>query len=296
MDLNKDDNAFLKEVDDYLNDKDHIEMMLNISLQNVSVKEKIYGLEHIETARAYDELGEFYYDRLKDYNNALIFYEKAYVIRNSKLGESHQDTINSLFGIAEAYLELDNFDKSLELFLKLLSILGKHEPGIVENRNQRQRIYYCLGSIYHKKEDYKKAIDNYLICLDIQKEKENTKGSNYDRYFAGAYDGPSIELILYNIAEVYYDSDDINKALNYYSQSLEISKEENGSEDYATILCYYKIGLAYHKKGKNKKALEYLHDALKACEGSFGKDHTNTKIIQEEIDNIKNNRRFSIFR
>ena len=51
---------------------------------------------------------------------------------------------------------------------------------------------------------------------------------------------------------------------------------------------YNNLAYALYEKGDNAQALEYFHKALAIYQASLGKDHPQTRTIQENIDYIQN--------
>jgi len=48
------------------------------------------------------------------------------------------------------------------------------------------------------------------------------------------------------------------------------------------------LGGVYNDKGDYDIAIEYIQKALKIALKKFGRNHSNTKIIQENLDSVKN--------
>jgi tetratricopeptide (TPR) repeat protein len=74
-----------------------------------------------------------------------------------------------------------------------------------------------LGLLYHKKEDYNKALDYYekILAMEIKKKGKHTI---------------DVADILNNIGGVYYSKEDYVKALEYYEKSLEIMTKLKGNK------------------------------------------------------------------
>jgi tetratricopeptide (TPR) repeat protein len=73
-------------------------------------------------ASTIEVLGNVYFE-MEDFHQAKSFYEKALVIKKSKLGENHVEVALTLNNIGNACKHLEEFDKSQKFFADALVIL-----------------------------------------------------------------------------------------------------------------------------------------------------------------------------
>ena len=86
----------------------------------------------------------------------------------------------------------------------------------------------------------------------------------------------SVSVLLNNMAGVYEDQGDYEKALEYYSKDLEISEKVLGSGHPSTATTYNNMAGVYKAQGDYEKALEYYEKDLEISEKVLGSDHPNT--------------------
>ena len=135
----------------------------SVLLQLISLREKLYGKEHADTARSYNDIGVVYDDQ-GNYIKALEYHGKAMDIRERVLGSDHHDTSSSYNNIGLVYYDQGNYAKALEYFRKALDIrervLGSDHPSTATSYNN-------IGAVYFSQGDYDKALKFYKKALDI---------------------------------------------------------------------------------------------------------------------------------
>jgi tetratricopeptide (TPR) repeat protein/DNA-binding CsgD family transcriptional regulator len=110
-------------------------------------------------AISYMELGNTYYS-LKDYDNALLYYNKGLEI--SKDNKWNYFIAPYLENIGAVYLDTEKYDKALNNFFASNKISSKH--GSINN----QIIFFNdIASAYFGKKDYNNALKNYNKAIQI---------------------------------------------------------------------------------------------------------------------------------
>ncbi len=105
---------------------------------------------------------------------------------------------------------LNNLDSAEVYYLKALSYWKT-----LNNKKDEMIPLFNLGLIYHLKNDFKKALENYLKVEKITEE----------------YDLESYRLTLYgNLAEVYYDLKDFKRSAEYFRKHIETSNAKQKKE------------------------------------------------------------------
>jgi tetratricopeptide (TPR) repeat protein len=169
-----------------------------------------------ENYKAHNNLGLLYYYQ-KDYTKAMQAYKKAINL--------NPENVNAYANLGLLYHEQKEYIKAIQKYQKAINIdpdsfkfhykLGVlfHEIGdfnkakefinksILLNKKDNINAYIYLGGIYQKERDFKKAIQIYKRALGI----DNT-----------AF------VALYNMALAYDNSGNINNAIKYYTESIEI--------------------------------------------------------------------------
>ena len=79
-------------------------------------RETVLGEDHKDTVGTVNNLGALYNDRLKDYEMALEYFERALKAREKISGKTHPDTLITVCNIANVYMDgLKDYGKAEEL-------------------------------------------------------------------------------------------------------------------------------------------------------------------------------------
>jgi len=143
--------------------------------------------------------------------------------------------------------------------------------------------YYCLGLAYRNVGELKLAYENMKKALSLTNDEEDlmytynligmilaTMGYlddallNYSRSLSLARDLGNTHMqaaLLSNIAEIYNNKGELDKALSYCEESLNLTTNE---KEKATT--YNNIAIIYNEKGDYQKAIKYFHKAIETSE------------------------------
>ena len=86
----------------------------------------------------------------------------------------------------------------------------------------------------------------------------------------------SVSVLLNNMAGVYQEQGDYEKALEYYGKALEIVERTLGNDHPYTATTYNNMAGVYKEQGDYEKALEYYEKDLEISERVLGSDHPST--------------------
>ena len=140
---------------------------LELEKQLLQICEKLYGLEHPDTASSYNNIGNVYYCK-GSYDTALEYHFKVLSIREKVLGLEHPDTARSYNNIGNVYYWKGSYDTALEYNLKALAIrekvLGLEHPDTATSYNN-------IGVVYSDKGDCDTALEYNLKALAIREKK-----------------------------------------------------------------------------------------------------------------------------
>ena len=284
-----------------------------VYLRLVSIREKLYGKEHEDTAKSYNDIGVFY-DHQGAYAKALEYHGKALDICERVLGPDHPSTATSYNNIGEVYYHQGDYAKALEYCGKALDVrervLGPDHPSTAESYNNIGQIYgregnydkaleYLgkalaiweqvlgpdhpltalsynnIGEVYRSQGDYATALEYLGKALDI---RERVLGPDH----------PSTAMSYNNIGNVYNNQGDYDKALEFYGKALDIRERVLGLNHPDTATSYSNFGAFYYNQGDYDKALEYLGKALDIFERVLGFAHPSTALSYENIGAIYN--------
>lgn len=176
-------------------------------------------------------------------NNSLAI---QYAFKSIELYREINDTtcdnyLCNLNTIGTAYSILGLYNKSLEYYLKALSIAEK-----INNRKGTINFNTNIGSLYLSKFEYEKAESYYLKSFSLTNKNKDTL-SLYPNVFLG-------------LAEINYNTKDLNKSLYYYNRFMNIATFTNDSGD----ICSANIGIAniYKQQKEYNKSIKYLNNSL----------------------------------
>ena len=235
---------------------------------------EVLGNQHIDTAIAYNSIGNIYeHAGAAYYDKALEYHNKALDIQKKTAGLQHPDTIKSYYYIGTVYNKMGDYSKALKYFTAGLEIqkklLGVEHIDTVES-------FIYIGVTYNSIGDYNKSLKYLFTALEIQEKLFGTQ--HIDTAKSYNY-----------IGIVYQNLFTYNKALEYYNKALEVREKLFGLQHPDAAKCYNHIGNVYADLGNYNKALEYYNKALEIFEKVLEKDHVLIENILESMENAKGN-------
>jgi len=150
----------------------------------------------------------------------------------------------------------------------LTSQIAGFDPQTASERELKQQIINLLGEQYRKLHRFPKA-------LKALQEVEQLCGQIEDQ--------TKIAECYNEIGMVYHKKAELQKALRYFEQALEIDRAAFGDQhpDVATDL--NNLGTAWNELGEHHKAIEYYDQALDIDCAAFGEQHPN---IARDLNNL----------
>ena len=94
---------------------------------------------------------------------------------------------------------------------------------------------------------------------------------------------PNVALLYNTIGNVYRKKGDVDKALEYYSNSLTIYLNMYGENHPKVAMSFKDIGNEYEIKGKLDQALEYHRKSLKVRLKVYGENHADVADAYENV-------------
>ncbi len=180
-------------------------------------------------------------------DSTILYANKLYQLaKKNKIFNKQSDALRIL---SEAYLKTNNLEKAKEkakLVINLndsLDILEEYLLGI----NQ-------LGRVYHRAQEYKKAINTYQKGLD----KYLSKYPEYEK--SNKKLDKRISLLLSNMAVAYKQLNQNDKALELFVKAAQLA--DKSGDITRKSQTYYNLGWLYMNTEQYKKSTIYFHKVL----------------------------------
>jgi len=142
----------------------------------------------------------------------------------------------------------------------------KRVRALENEREAEAAIIDTIGYAYHQLGSYDRALENYLISLNIYQEIQNTRGEAWG---------------MHNLARIYKVNGDISRSIEHDLKSLTLFREINYVTGISLIL--FTLGESFRSIGDMKKALQsHLEsEELFATENmAFGLSRAQTAIAE----------------
>ena len=167
--------------------------------------DKIPSHDRTIRAESYNNLG-CVYENLLEYEQALVYYEKAMKIWKEIYGENHLNIAACLNNIACVHSARDNQRKALQLYQQVLQIRQEKLP---ENHAEIGASHNNIGEIYRRLKDYRQALKHFTRAYEIYR-------------LALPKQHPGRGEICMNLGLVYQNLGDSVRALEFYRKALRI--------------------------------------------------------------------------
>ena len=164
-----------------------------------------------------------------------------------------------------AFFKDGKFDTALMMYEEFLA----KNPGAYQ-------ILLNIGDCYREKGEYDKAIEKYnqlieqsagdvtmgkslsakgLAAIGLCFMKQGKLAESQDYFKKSIEMAPQDENLPYNVAEIYFSSQNTDEAIRYFEMAIQIKPDWPDP--------YYRVALAYLNKGDNAKAAENLEKFIK---------------------------------
>ncbi|MGM0472073.1 MAG: SpoIID/LytB domain-containing protein [Bacillota bacterium] len=183
----------------------------------------------------------------------------AFKMANHQIALAYHYNLNQLVDKAEQNFYQGDYQKSIELYHQILDqdqtntaayknlatvyeTLGEYRPAIEQYQQvlkikpQQGLIYYQLGRLYSKLDQNQQAVQELKQAL-LQIEDQSV-----------------LKLVHLDLAEVYYQQEKYNLALDAAQQALEL--------DSNLAVGYYYLGLIKEQQGAREEAIEHYQQVL----------------------------------
>lgn len=238
--------------------------------------------------------------KMLQYDEAIVYFDSSLMLSN--MIKKYDIYTKILYNLALAYLSIYKIEEAITAIIKCYKRLDKHSEA---------QLYIKLkileANCYEEKGCFSKCIEIYYTLLKGEDNINNTllgniynniaslflKGKNYSEssiYFDKAYDNRNtydkwlLSHVLIDKAELYYDTQDLEKFYITIFQGIELCKEYSDYEYW--IKAMMKLEKAYRKENNTEKLRStYLEMLEISKKNNLEKDimYSLNKLINLEI-------------
>jgi tetratricopeptide (TPR) repeat protein len=227
--------------------------------QELTIREKIDGPAHPDTARCLHNIG-YLYRKQGDFEGARRLYLRALEIIKKELGLDHQHTATALNNLGSLSLEQHKLAEAQSYHQQALKIrkkiLGPSHRDTASSFNN-------LGNVYKRQGVLKKAQNHFEGALKI-----------YQRILDP--NDPATATVLNNIGSVLKERGDLQGAKSYFERSLSMRQQVLGLDHPETAITLNNLGTTFANLGDSATALECCERGLNICETKLGVRHPTT--------------------
>ncbi|CAF4046364.1 unnamed protein product, partial [Rotaria sp. Silwood1] len=196
-----------------------------------------------EIVISYCNIGVLFSDQNK-YKLALKYFRKGLILASTSPGKSKLLAM-VYYDIATVYHNKSKINLAMKYYNKALKF--EYKANKSNSSLDVAKIYFGLGQMYDKKDDYTTALIQFEKSLEIRRRCLTS-------------DHSLIEETLSTTAFIYSKQGDNDKALEYFKEALDLQMKSESI--YLASTCI-SIGSIYHAKGDHQTALIYYQNALK---------------------------------
>lgn len=222
----------------------------------LKIREKLFGIEHPDTAQALTNLADLYRSQAK-YSDAEPLYKHALRIREKVLGKDHAEVASSLHSLAVIYYWQGKYEKAELPHKRALKIredtMGKDHPSVARSLNSLAELYRHQGSHAEAEPLYNRSLQIF----------ERALGKKH----------PDVAISLNNLASLYKDQGKYREAEPLFYRSLKIWEKSLGKYHPHVAVVLGNLASLYHEQARYKEAEPLFRRSLRIREKSLGKYH-----------------------
>ena len=220
---------------------------------------KIYGLEHVATIGAMNDLGNFYFDagRLDD---ALKIREEVLALARKVFGPENINNIKPIENLSRAYGDAGRTNEALKLaeegFQLSRKMNGPESPETLTAMS-------LLNLAYN---DNARAQDALKMSEEVRALSRKVNGPEH----------PSTLVAVLNLASCYDDAGRKDEALKLLEEVLPLDRKVLGPEHPNTLSAMHNLALLYYAAGRRDEAIKMQEEVLALRRKTNGPDHPDS--------------------
>lgn len=215
-------------------------------------KELFPDNDNLRLAELYLSLGNSF-NCLSNYESALKNCQESLKIAEKLLPETDEKIVEILFDLGDICNNLKKLEEGVGYYEKIIKIYEKNKK--ISNESKIFEVFLALGNLHMTLGN----VDQALKSLLLGQQK-------YKNYYKGDYNDPVILNILNSIAVVYTHSNNLEKAIKFYLESLEIAKKHFNKEEKLIIDAIIGLAISYFNSEDYEKAAKSFKEALELKE------------------------------
>jgi len=212
-----------------------------------------------------------YQERLGNYGQAEIFYQRASEISAKVFGNESAGYATALNNLALAYRSQGRYDEAIEKYEEALRIgkktIGKEHPAYANRLNNLAVVYRLQGR-------YDDAIEKFEEAIEITAKTDGKEHSSY-------------AIRLANLAKVYITQKNFEVAEKIILQASEIFQKSVGKLHPYYAICLSDLAQIYQLQDRHDKAIKNYEEAWRICIRVLGKDHPDTQLVKRTLDRCR---------
>lgn len=203
-------------------------------IDSLLILAKIYSEE--DKVILYEQISKLY----KGKDNDSVFYFANLALESAQKDKSDLSYYEAYKAIGDAYADKFDYTLALENYQKSNEYCEK-----INNKTNLINQFLLIGNTYRSLKRFSEAVISYNRALELARESEDFQNEGY---------------LLYRISNVYYDINDINKALEFAIKSANVLIQHNIELHLPDV--YNFIGYIHQALLNNDLAQEYFEKAL----------------------------------
>ena len=252
------------------------------------------------------------YEGLGLYEKAIPMFELAWSIRQSQLGEDHEDTLESMACLASNLQHVGQQSKSLTLYMEVLerrkAILGADHPDTLDAMVHVGSAYLAVGQLDKATPLLEEAFGKQKTALGLDHLKvQGSIGAMSALYITTYQTNKAVRLLepLYEVrkatkgpdhpdtlntmgllAIAYEQADQWGKSQTLLEPCLAMMKDRLGSDHPTTNSVAGDLAVVYSENGQWDKAVSLLENTLARIRAVRGEDHLDTLIVMGNLGSM----------
>jgi tetratricopeptide (TPR) repeat protein len=227
--------------------------------QALTIRERVLGPEHPDTAQTLNNLGELARKLARD-DEAEQYYTRARAIREHTLGPEHPDTAQTLNNLGELAHTRGNYPVAETFYRQALAIrvqtLGRAHPDTIRS----------IGDLAGIREEQGDNAQAEALYEEARTLSEDALGLAH----------PDTGLAQGKLARFYRSQGKYAQAEAFFKQALTITERTLGSDHPDVAVLLNNLAVLYREIGNYVEAETLLQRAIRIWQQAFGPDHRNT--------------------